>query len=70
MDDRLSFDADKPVLVIGGAGVDIVGRLRSELDADSSSPAQIRYSFGGVRPQRCREPGAAWASGPADHRRG
>jgi pseudouridine kinase len=48
MDDRLSFDADKPVLVIGGAGVDIVGRLRSELDADSSSPAQIRYSFGGV----------------------
>ena len=42
------FDADKPVLVIGGAGVDIVGRLRSELHADSSSPAQIRYSFGGV----------------------
>jgi pseudouridine kinase len=48
MEDRFTFDADKPVLVIGGAGVDIVGRLRFELQADSSNPAQIRYSFGGV----------------------
>jgi pseudouridine kinase len=48
MEDCFTFSADKPVLVIGGAGVDIVGRLRSELQTDSSNPAQIRYSFGGV----------------------
>ena len=39
---------DAPVLVIGAAGVDIVGRLRSELSSAGSSPARIRTSFGGV----------------------
>jgi pseudouridine kinase len=48
MEERLEFSAEKPVLAIGGAGVDIVGRLKSELHADTSNPAQIRYSFGGV----------------------
>jgi pseudouridine kinase len=48
MEERIAFSAEKPVLVIGGAGVDIVGRLKSELHNDTSNPAQIRYSFGGV----------------------
>jgi pseudouridine kinase len=48
IEDPFSFSADKPVLVIGSSGVDIVGRLRSELHTDSSNPAHIRYSFGGV----------------------
>jgi pseudouridine kinase len=39
---------DAPVLVIGAAGVDIVGRMRSELGGAGSSPARIRSSFGGV----------------------
>ncbi len=39
---------DGHVLVIGGAGIDIVGRLRGELRQGSSTPAQIRSSFGGV----------------------
>lgn len=41
-------DPEKPVLVIGAAGVDIVGRLRGELSPETSTPAQIRSSFGGV----------------------
>jgi len=48
MEEGFIFSADKPVLVIGGAGVDIVGRLKSDLHTDTSNPAQIRYSFGGV----------------------
>ena len=48
MEERFTFSAEKPVLVIGGAAVDIVGRLKSELQTDTSNPAQIRYSFGGV----------------------
>lgn len=39
---------DGPVLVIGAAGVDIVGQLRGELRPGSSTPSQIRSSFGGV----------------------
>jgi pseudouridine kinase len=39
---------DNPVLVIGAAVVDIVGRLQNGLQPESSSPAQIRTSFGGV----------------------
>ncbi len=39
---------EAPVLVIGGAGVDIVGRLDGELLPGSSTPANIRTSFGGV----------------------
>jgi len=37
-----------PVLVIGTAGVDIVGRLKGEHLPGTSNPAQIRTSFGGV----------------------
>lgn len=36
------------VLVIGGAGLDLVGRLDDELRKGSTSPAKIRTSFGGV----------------------
>ncbi len=39
---------DRPVLVIGAAGVDMVGRLRGELLLGTSNPAQIRTSLGGV----------------------
>jgi pseudouridine kinase len=36
------------VLIIGTAGIDIVGRLRSDLKPGTSNPARIRTSFGGV----------------------
>jgi pseudouridine kinase len=36
------------VLVIGGAGLDIVGQPKGELQPGTSNPAQIRMSFGGV----------------------
>jgi pseudouridine kinase len=39
---------EQPVLVIGAAGVDLVGRLDAELALGTSSPAQIRTSYGGV----------------------
>ena len=39
---------EAPVLVIGGAGVDMVGRLKAELKPGVSNPANIRISFGGV----------------------
>jgi len=39
---------DAPVLVIGAAGVDIVGTLKGELRLETSNPSQIRTSFGGV----------------------
>lgn len=39
---------DSPVLVIGAAGVDVVGRLSTDLKSGTSTPAQIRFSFGGV----------------------
>jgi pseudouridine kinase len=42
------LSSENPVLVIGAAGVDIVGRLQNGLVLESSSPAQIRTSFGGV----------------------
>src|SRR4030043_1616303 len=37
-----------PVLVIGAAGWDMVGRVKSDLIAHTSNPAQIRLSFGGA----------------------
>jgi pseudouridine kinase len=40
--------ADLPVLVIGAAGVDIIGVVWGELQSRTSSPANIRISFGGV----------------------
>jgi pseudouridine kinase len=40
--------SDLPVLVIGAAGMDMVGRLNSNLHPQTSNPAQIRYAFGGA----------------------
>jgi pseudouridine kinase len=45
---ELSPAPEAPVLVIGGAGVDMVGRLKAELKPGISNPANIRISFGGV----------------------
>lgn len=39
---------DGPVLVIGAAGVDLVGRTQTRLQAGTSNPAEIRSSYGGV----------------------
>jgi pseudouridine kinase len=41
-------DSDKPILVIGAAGLDMVGRLADEPEAGTSTPASIRLAFGGV----------------------
>ncbi len=46
LDSSASLDA--PVLVIGAAGVDVVGQLDDELQSGTSTPAKIRFSFGGV----------------------
>ena len=40
--------ADKSVLVIGAAGLDIVGRAVEMLEPKTSTPAKVRPSFGGV----------------------
>ncbi len=48
VDNPLSPNPEGPVVVIGGAGVDIVGKLRADLRMESSTPALIRSSFGGV----------------------
>ena len=40
--------SDLPVLVIGAAGMDMVGRVRSDLKPGTSNPAQIRLSYGGT----------------------
>jgi len=48
MTEGFSPNPEAPVLVIGAAGVDIVGTLRGELRPGTSNPARIRYSFGGV----------------------
>lgn len=39
---------EKIVIVAGAAGLDVVGRLQYELQADSSNPARIQVSYGGV----------------------
>jgi pseudouridine kinase len=41
-------NGESSVLVIGGAGVDLIGRLKNELRPGTSNPANIRTSFGGV----------------------
>jgi pseudouridine kinase len=41
-------DNEKPVLVIGAAGLDMVGRLRGDPEEGTSTPASIRFAFGGV----------------------
>jgi pseudouridine kinase len=43
-----SSASDLPVLVIGAAGWDMVGSVRSELMPHTSNPAEIRLSFGGA----------------------
>ena len=48
MTDAGYSDSQGPVLVIGAAGMDIVGRLKGDLQSGSSSPGHIRSSFGGV----------------------
>ncbi|MCS6906588.1 MAG: carbohydrate kinase family protein [Anaerolineales bacterium] len=45
---NFEFRSDGPVVVIGAAGVDIVGRLEGELHEGSSNPARIRITYGGV----------------------
>lgn len=37
-----------PVLVIGAANIDMIGRLDGKLHTGMSNPAHIRFSFGGV----------------------
>jgi pseudouridine kinase len=46
--DENIVSSDAPVLVIGAAGMDMVGMLKSDLRPNTSNPAQIRYSFGGA----------------------
>ncbi len=48
MSDYFSPAPDKPVLVIGAAGLDIVGLMKGEMHPGTSNPAEIRSSFGGV----------------------
>ncbi|OGO08018.1 MAG: hypothetical protein A3K46_03865 [Chloroflexi bacterium RBG_13_60_9] len=43
-----SMDNEKPVLVIGAAGMDMVGRLSGELEQGTSTPGRIRLALGGV----------------------
>jgi pseudouridine kinase len=40
--------SDLPVLVIGAAGLDMVGKVKSSLRQSTSNPAHIRLSFGGA----------------------
>ncbi len=40
--------SELPVLVIGAAGWDMVGKIRSDLVPHTSNPAHIRHSFGGT----------------------
>ncbi|GAB4415631.1 MAG: PfkB family carbohydrate kinase [Anaerolineales bacterium] len=42
------LDADAPVLAIGAAGMDVIGRLKTDLQPASSTSAEIRRSYGGV----------------------
>jgi pseudouridine kinase len=42
------LNSEKPVLVIGAAGMDMVGRLSGEVEEGTSTPARIRLAFGGV----------------------
>lgn len=48
MDQDFSPAPDNPVIVIGGAGVDLIGRLEAELLPGTKNPANIRTSYGGV----------------------
>jgi pseudouridine kinase len=48
MSEAFSPSPESPVLVIGAAGIDMIGRLRSEIQMETSNPARIRTTFGGV----------------------
>jgi len=48
MSDIIIQNPDAPVLVVGGAGMDYVGRVVGELEYQTSNTAKIRTSFGGV----------------------
>lgn len=48
MENEFSPKPTLPVLVIGSAGIDMIGRLKSDISLGTSNPAQIRTSFGGV----------------------
>lgn len=48
MNDDFSTATDAPVLVIGAAGQDLVGRPLHALKTATSNPGRIRKSFGGV----------------------
>jgi pseudouridine kinase len=47
MDKIVSPSPDGSVIVVGGAGVDLIGRLDGDLRVGTSNPARIRTSFGG-----------------------
>lgn len=46
--ETISRSPEAAVIVIGAAGLDIIGKLLSDLKTGTSSPAHIRTSFGGV----------------------
>ena len=48
MDMPISPNPEGPVLVVGAASIDIVGRLRGELHKETSNQAHIRTAPGGV----------------------
>lgn len=48
VDMDFSPNPQAPALVIGGAGVDIIGRLKGEPHVGTSNPGRVRTSFGGV----------------------
>ena len=43
-----SASSESPVLVIGSAGIDIIGRLLNQYQSGTSNPGHIRTSYGGV----------------------
>lgn len=44
----IPFDPEAPVLVIGAAALDMIGRLQAAPQSGTSNPSLIRSSFGGV----------------------
>lgn len=48
VDQDFSPSPNLPVIVIGGSGVDLIGRLERDLIPGTKNPAKIRTSFGGV----------------------
>lgn len=48
IDSFFNIDPKRPVLVLGAAGIDVIGRLESDIQLATSTPAKIRRSYGGV----------------------